>query len=511
MPTTPRPPRRRSRQALDTALGAGQYTVLRTEAVGPKVGGELRQKAILAILLSFVAVLVYLAYRFEWRFGVAAVIATAHDILATLAFIGLTRLEVSLFVVAALLTIVGLLAQRHDRDLRPGPGESAPPQARRRSSEILNRSINETLPRTFFTGTTTLGSLVALRGPRRRRDPALRAAHALRRGRRHLLLDLHRLAGAAGDRAAVARAGRPWPPGAEARAPARVASRSRRVGTTRERRAGPSPPAPSSAASARRHPLSPRRSGLRAGSARGAASGPGPPGVAHIVVIGESPAASDRALALAATEPRLSATAGVHPARRRGLDPRHRRLASRAAPPSRGSWPRARWGSTTTTITRRATAQRAAFEAQLALAAEAGRPAVIHAREADDDVAAILANQPGAVAILHSFSSGPGLLRAGLVLRHYVSFSGMVTFKNWTPGPGDPRDAARPAAARDRRPVSGAGAASRQAQRAGVRAPGGGADRRLRGLPVDELIALTGANAARVFGLQRERSDGGRQ
>ena len=56
---------------------------------------------------------------------------------------------------------------------------------------------------------------------------------------------------------------------------------------------------------------------------------------------------------------------------------------------------------------------------------------MIHAREADDDVAAVLRAHPDVPAILHSFSSGPGLLRAGLDLRHYVSFSGMVTFKNW--------------------------------------------------------------------------------
>src|SRR3954471_15630632 len=73
--------------ALDTVLGAGSYVVVRTEAVGPKVGGELRQKAFLAIFLSFFAVLAYLAYRFEWRFGLAAIVATVHDILATIAFI----------------------------------------------------------------------------------------------------------------------------------------------------------------------------------------------------------------------------------------------------------------------------------------------------------------------------------------------------------------------------------------------------------------------------------------
>ena len=148
-------------QALDATLGAGTYKILRTEAVGPKVGGELRQQAVLAILMSFLAVLAYLAYRFEWRFGIAAVVATIHDIVAALAFIGFARLEVSLFVVAGLLTIVGyslndtiVIFDRIRENLH---------RLKRESFEtILNRSINETLPRTFFTGTTALGSLVAL-------------------------------------------------------------------------------------------------------------------------------------------------------------------------------------------------------------------------------------------------------------------------------------------------------------------------------------------------------------
>ena len=148
-------------QALDAVLGSGNYTILRTEAVGPKVGGELREKALMAILLSFVAVLIYLAYRFEWRFGVAAVIATAHDVLASLAFIGLVRLEVSLFVVAGLMTIIGYSLNDtiviFDR-IR----ENLHLRKRDQFADILNRSINETLPRTVFTGTTALGSLLAL-------------------------------------------------------------------------------------------------------------------------------------------------------------------------------------------------------------------------------------------------------------------------------------------------------------------------------------------------------------
>jgi preprotein translocase subunit SecF len=148
-------------QALNTVLGEGKYSIVRTEAVGPKVGGELRQKALLAILLSFVAVLAYLAYRFEWRFGLAAVIATAHDILATIAFIGVLRLEVSLTVVAAVLSMVGyslndtiIIFDRVRENLRKHKKEGF--------KDILNRSINETLPRSVLTHGTTLASLTAL-------------------------------------------------------------------------------------------------------------------------------------------------------------------------------------------------------------------------------------------------------------------------------------------------------------------------------------------------------------
>jgi len=149
------------RKALDGVLGAGKYTVVRTEAVGPKVGGELRQKAFLAIFLSFFAVLAYLAYRFEWRFGLAAVVATAHDILATIAFIAALRLEVSLTVVAAILSMVGyslndtiIIFDRVRENLHKHKNESL--------VQILNRSINETLPRSILTHGTTLATLLAL-------------------------------------------------------------------------------------------------------------------------------------------------------------------------------------------------------------------------------------------------------------------------------------------------------------------------------------------------------------
>jgi preprotein translocase subunit SecF len=147
--------------ALDQELGAGSYTIARTEAVGPKVGGELRQKAFLAILLSFVAVLAYLAYRFEWRFGLAAVIATGHDILATIGFIAILNLEVSLVVVAAVLSMVGyslndtiIIFDRVRENLRKMKHVTF--------SDVLNQSINETLPRSVLTHGTTLATLLAL-------------------------------------------------------------------------------------------------------------------------------------------------------------------------------------------------------------------------------------------------------------------------------------------------------------------------------------------------------------
>jgi len=148
-------------RALQQRFGANAITVQRVEAVGPKVGGELRQKALGAILLSFVAVLVYLAFRFEFRFGVAAVVATAHDILTTLAFIKYMNLEVSLIVVGAILTVVGyslndtiIIFDRTRENLHKYKRDDL--------GGILNRSINETLPRSVLTHTTTMATTIAL-------------------------------------------------------------------------------------------------------------------------------------------------------------------------------------------------------------------------------------------------------------------------------------------------------------------------------------------------------------
>ncbi len=147
--------------ALARGVGAGQYTIGRFEAVGPKVGRELQGKAFLAIFFSFIVTLIYLAVRFEWRFGLAAVLATFHDILTTIAFIRYLDLEVSLVVVGAVLTMVGyslndtiIIFDRVRENLRKF--------RRQNLYEILNLSINETLPRSVLTHGTTMATTLAL-------------------------------------------------------------------------------------------------------------------------------------------------------------------------------------------------------------------------------------------------------------------------------------------------------------------------------------------------------------
>jgi TatD DNase family protein len=223
-------------------------------------------------------------------------------------------------------------------------------------------------------------------------------------------------------------------------------------------------------------------------------------GVAHVVVIGESRAAADRALALAESESRLSATAGVHPHEARTWNAEiegwlRERLRSPRVVAAGEMGLDYHYDHSPREL------QRAAFEAQLRLARETGQPAVIHAREADDDVAALLRAHADVPAILHSFSSGPALLRAGLDLHHYVSFSGMVTFKSWrqdaaileTPldrlllETDGPYLAPVPHRGQRNEPAFVRHVAQRIAQ--------------LRGLSIDELITITGENAARVFRL----------
>ena len=146
---------------LTNHFGGNDVKVRRTEAVGPRVGAELKRGAIIAILLSFLITLVYLSIRFEWRFALAAVIATSHDVFTTIAFLKLMHLEISLTVVAGLLTVLGyslndtiIIFDRVRENLRKGRKESL--------YDTLNRSINETLPRSVMTHVTTFAATLAL-------------------------------------------------------------------------------------------------------------------------------------------------------------------------------------------------------------------------------------------------------------------------------------------------------------------------------------------------------------
>lgn len=155
-------PERTVSQALGARFPANSFEVVRTEAVGPKVGDELQFRALIAILLSFLVTMAYLWVRFEWRFGLAAIAATGHDILITLGLLALMGSEISLGTVAAFLTIVGYSLNDtivvFDR-IRENLGK---PRHGRTYLEILNQSINETLPRTVLTASGTLVTLVSL-------------------------------------------------------------------------------------------------------------------------------------------------------------------------------------------------------------------------------------------------------------------------------------------------------------------------------------------------------------
>src|SRR5262245_17921212 len=134
---------------------------LGTEIVGPAVGQELRSKALLATVFSLIGILLYLAFRFQFSFGVGAVVATIHDLLITLAFLAFFRYDMTLNVIAAILTITGfstndtiVIFDRIRENLR----------SMRRDSmlHIINVSINQTLGRTVITSGTALLTALAL-------------------------------------------------------------------------------------------------------------------------------------------------------------------------------------------------------------------------------------------------------------------------------------------------------------------------------------------------------------
>lgn len=154
-------------------------------------------------------------------------------------------------------------------------------------------------------------------------------------------------------------------------------------------------------------------------------------GVDHVVVVGGTIVESERAATLVGGRAGLSATAGIHPHDARTWSPEvAARLKALLALPEVVAVGETGLDYHYDHSPR--DAQRRAFEAQLALAAELGKPVVVHARDADADMAAMLAGASATV-VLHSFSSSPSVFEAGMAIGAYFSFSGMVTFKNWKP------------------------------------------------------------------------------
>jgi len=140
--------------------GSG-VTELSTSVLGTKVSGELKVKGALAVGLALIMVLCYIWVRFEWQFGLGAVVALAHDVTLTIGVFSLTQLEFNLSIVAAILTIVGyslndtvIVYDRIRENLRKYKKMALP--------DVLNLSINDTLSRTIMTSMTTLLALFAL-------------------------------------------------------------------------------------------------------------------------------------------------------------------------------------------------------------------------------------------------------------------------------------------------------------------------------------------------------------
>ncbi len=139
----------------------GNFSVVGTEIVGPIVGQELTRKGILATVLSLVGILLYIAFRFQFSFAVGAVVATIHDLLITLAFLAFFRYDLSLNVIAAILTVSGystndtiVIFDRVRENLRGMRRDSL--------NDVVNKSVNQTLGRTVITAGTAFLSALAL-------------------------------------------------------------------------------------------------------------------------------------------------------------------------------------------------------------------------------------------------------------------------------------------------------------------------------------------------------------
>jgi len=139
----------------------GNFEVRRVDIVGPKVGSELKEKGVMSLLLAILGILVYVAFRFEWRFAVASIVALIHDISIALGAIALIGIDVNLDVLAALLTLLGyslndtiIVFDRIREGVTNGRNTNL--------ADIINESITRTLARTTLTSLTTFFVIVTL-------------------------------------------------------------------------------------------------------------------------------------------------------------------------------------------------------------------------------------------------------------------------------------------------------------------------------------------------------------
>jgi preprotein translocase subunit SecF len=150
-------------QVLDALKqgNVGGYKEMGTEIVGPAVGEELRTRGLWATVLSLIGILAYLAFRFQFSFGVGAVVATIHDLLITLAFLAIFKYELSLNVIAALLTITGY-SMNDTIVIYDRVRENMRSMRRDNIASVVNAAVNQMLDRTMITGGLAMLSVIAL-------------------------------------------------------------------------------------------------------------------------------------------------------------------------------------------------------------------------------------------------------------------------------------------------------------------------------------------------------------
>jgi preprotein translocase subunit SecF len=141
--------------SLNTAYGKGAFQVQRVEVVGPKVGKDLTQKAIMAVVFSWIGMLIFIAFRFEFRHAVGGIVGVIHDVIVVIGIFSIFNIEFTLTIVAALLTIIGysihdtiVVFDRVRENVRKDPKKDI--------HTVMNESINQTLSRTILTSLTVV-------------------------------------------------------------------------------------------------------------------------------------------------------------------------------------------------------------------------------------------------------------------------------------------------------------------------------------------------------------------